>query len=179
MVSLASASTNRSFTYKNRVQILFSPPFIMKMHGPQISSANRKSSKSRLNLLRFADLPRSILRICDLRTIYFLRLADLRFADPLFSADLKLPQIHYLFPHKNISLKCFHSNLRTTFGFWYSYYMAFRSLKYRYRTIIVLKNIRGKLMRIWIRNTDVFLANLRVSVWARDTKEICGFTISD
>ncbi len=57
-------------------------------------------------------------------------------------------------------------------------YLAFSTvLSYTAFTYLHMKRIRGKTLRIWIRNTAVFLANLRVCHWAWDSKEICGFAI--
>ncbi len=56
-------------------------------------------------------------RLCDLRSINFLRFADL---PPNYFCRLKTsanPQIYNFFL-TNVSLKCDHSNLRTSFGFW-------------------------------------------------------------
>ncbi len=61
--------------------------------GPQKSSTNRKSANLRtifLDLWTFHKC--GILRICDMQTIYFLRFADLRFADPIIFC-IKLLQI--------------------------------------------------------------------------------------
>ncbi len=108
------------------------------MSGPQISSANRKSANFQTYFFRFADLPQKCgnLRIWDLRSIYFLRFANWRFA------NLKLMQIrkYLILSFLNISLKCSHSNLRTTFGFWdSSSYRAFRCLKYSYAVKKILE----------------------------------------
>ncbi len=104
-------------------------------------------------ILRFADHIFLNLRICDLRT-------------QLFVADLKLPQIskYIIFLLTNISLKCFHSNLRTTLSFQDSLkqsYMAHRSIKYIYVSKKILEaNQRGSgpetlpfsLRIFWIRD---------------------------
>ncbi len=45
-----------------------------------------------LTLFRFVDLPQ-MYQFAYLRIIYFLWFANLRFADPIFLADLRLPQI--------------------------------------------------------------------------------------
>jgi hypothetical protein len=82
---------------------------------------------------QFANLRFAYPYFCDLR-ICDLWLCDLRI---LFLTDLKLPQIrkYIIFNLTNISLKCSHSNLRTTFN-----NMEFRSLKYSYEG---KENIRG------------------------------------
>jgi hypothetical protein len=52
--------------------------------GPQISSANSKSAN--LQTYKICNIcgPSASVAICDLRTQYFLRFADMRFADPNF-----------------------------------------------------------------------------------------------
>jgi hypothetical protein len=125
------------------------------------------------------------LRICDLLTIYCcnLRICDLRtqlFCGHKTSAN---PQIHNIYPNR--------FKLVTVLS-----YMACRSLKYSY---VGKDDIRGKPMRIWSRNTEFFLANLRmcdlrtgiqrksVDLWinhynlrtcdCRMSPRICGFLI--
>ncbi len=86
--------------------------------------------------------------------------SDFRFADYIFFAFCG-PNCYLLTKNlylTNISLKCSHLNLRATFGFRNSY-MALRSLKYCY---VGKENIRDKPIRIWIRNTACFLANLQI-----------------
>jgi hypothetical protein len=54
---------------------------------------------------------------------FSLRFADLVFADPIIFCRLETsanPQIRKFYPYK-YSLKCSHSNLRTTFSFWDSF----------------------------------------------------------
>jgi hypothetical protein len=103
--------------------------FIQKYRGGRsanTSSANRKSENSRTYKLffLFADLPQ-MWQFAD--HVFF------AICGPNYFCDLKTPLIRkYInFPLTKISLKCFHSNLRTTFGFWNSFetiYMVFRSL---------------------------------------------------
>jgi hypothetical protein len=73
------------------------------------------------------------LLICDLRSIYFLGFADLRFSDIFCGLKTSAnPQIHHFYPYK-YKIKCSHSSLWTTFAFGSVLsYMAFRSLKYTY-----------------------------------------------
>jgi hypothetical protein len=65
--------------------------------GPQTSSGNPQIC-GRNFLLSFADLPQ-MWQFEDLRFVYhtFCKFADLRLADPIIFADLKLPQIHIFF----------------------------------------------------------------------------------
>ncbi len=143
-------------------------------------------------MFRFADLP----LICQFAVLRFADHKVLRFADLIIFADLKLPQIRIYFLLTNTSLKCSHSNLRTTFGFWDSFETQLYGMS---QSKIYLFNIRDKAMRIWINNTAFFLqicrfaicglghqGNLRIldlridrykfADW--DTSEICGFAIA-
>ena len=74
-----------------------------------------------------------ILRIYGLRSLSFLRFADLRFVDPIIFADLKLTQMHtVIFLLTNTSFKCSHSNLRTISA----YGTVFLSIVFRSLTIL-------------------------------------------
>jgi hypothetical protein len=96
----------QSLTYNYRVEILFSPPVI------SVADPDRKfAAKFFVNDLRtFSKC--SILRICDLRTMYF---CDLRICDLRTNYLNFRKYIIFLLTTK--SFKCFHSNLRTTYGF--------------------------------------------------------------
>ncbi len=105
------------------------------MVGPQINSQIANPQICGLTFFRFADH-------------IFLGVADLRFADPIFSTDFKLILT-------NISVKAL-------IQFWTVLsYMAFRSLKYSH---VGKENIKGKRTQIWITNIVFSL-------------QICGFAI--
>jgi hypothetical protein len=122
----------------------------------QLSSANHKSANYRTNFFfRFADLPQ-VWHFANLRFaeyIIFAICGQNYFLRNYSSATLQIHK-YIIFLLTYLSIKCSHSNLRTTLVIGTVLrpsYMAFRSLKY----------IGSKPMRIWIRNTAFFLANLR------------------
>ncbi len=103
------------------------------------------------------------LGICDLRTIKLQRFADLRFADPIILCGLKtsaILQIYIIFSLQNKSLKCSHSNSRTTFGFGTGCDIAFRSLKYTTYVLQVKKYKRQTNEDPDLTNTAFFLSLL-------------------
>jgi hypothetical protein len=128
--------------------------YIQKYKGGRsanTSSANRKSENLRTYKLFLICGPSANEAICgpcifcDLRTQLFL-----------------LTRKYINFPLTKISLKCFHSNLRPTFGFWNSFetiYMVFRSLNYT--------NVSSILSTLFLRDLILCLggAKLRLA-WA-------------
>ncbi len=133
---------------------------------------------------------KKICRFADLRFAnhIFLWFADLLFADPVIFCGHKTsakPQIHKFYPYR-FQLKMLSFKFKDDFWFLGQFWVTrFGRQKH---------NIRGKPMRIWIRNTDFFLANLwvcdlrtgiprkfadlRFSEWhISELSDVCGLAI--
>jgi hypothetical protein len=118
------------------------------------------------------------LGICELRTdpIFFVRFANLRFADPIFVADLQLPQIckFFIFLFTNTYLKC--SNL--------NFYQVKNSAKQACSQVLDSFAIKGGNLKRDVKFSlsyggkfeDLQFADLQFEdlQFADQPKEICG-----
>ena len=101
------------FALKGQCQKIFSFRYFSWIILPQPLKIRKVvDSQNVLHLLTFHMSGN--LEICELQTdpIFFVRFANFRFADPIFVAVLKLPQIFkfFIFLFTNTYLKCANSN---------------------------------------------------------------------
>jgi hypothetical protein len=91
------------------VSLCFNPRLLLKYMNVGINC--------RLEFFRFAELPQ-MWQFADLRFAHHIFFVICELRTKLFFADLRK---YIIFSLTKISLKCSHSNLRTTFGFWDSF----------------------------------------------------------
>ncbi len=106
-----------------------------------------------------------------------LQFVDLRFADPAIFCGLLQILNYIIFIHTNKASNAFTQIWIRLLVFWTVLSnKAFRSLNY-FLCTLGKENIRGKPMRIWIRNTVFCLANLQIAICGlghQGNSRICG-----